>query len=326
VSIAAAVLLVAGLVVSSSAQATVAPGASTAHPFSAPIWYPLRDAGDSDCVHSNPGCAGIHPVWEMDIGTTNDGSNSHPIYAMGAGILHIGSTNTACGPGTGGRGEFVWIDHGGGVISVYGHLSKIIAKSGEYVTPKTEIALMGNSGYTGCKKNPKIRYLYVAVQHGGRGGAYVQITHLYACNRSANARENWPQAVTSASTWNTLARGVHLPATSSNRGCIPSAATTPSTPTGVKAHHAGSGKLTVTWPAPPASAKVTSVTVAVEYRYKNASGHYAYASPRYTSVAASKRSLTYTGLDHGRFYKYQVNYLNSTGASRPNAWVGAYAP
>lgn len=54
-----------------------------------------------------------------------------------------------------GYGNLVAIEHGKGYISLYGHNSEILVKPGMYVTPKTVIALSGN---TGRSTGPHIHY------------------------------------------------------------------------------------------------------------------------------------------------------------------------
>lgn len=54
-----------------------------------------------------------------------------------------------------GYGNLVAIEHGKGYISLYGHNSEILVKPGAYVTPKTVIALSGN---TGRSTGPHIHY------------------------------------------------------------------------------------------------------------------------------------------------------------------------
>ena len=44
------------------------------------------------------------------------------------------------------RGNFVVIDHGGGVLSGYGHLSQFSVVEGQAVEPGDVIGLVGNTG------------------------------------------------------------------------------------------------------------------------------------------------------------------------------------
>ena len=59
-----------------------------------------------------------------------------------------------------GYGNLVAIEHGKGYISLYGHNSELLVKPGMYVTPKTVIALSGNSGRsTGPHVHYEVRQL-----------------------------------------------------------------------------------------------------------------------------------------------------------------------
>lgn len=46
----------------------------------------------------------------------------------------------------GGYGNCVMIDHGDGVMTVYGHLSEVTVSVGEYVDQGERVALSGNTG------------------------------------------------------------------------------------------------------------------------------------------------------------------------------------
>ena len=45
-----------------------------------------------------------------------------------------------------GFGNVVWLDHGGGVLSVYAHLSEIHVRAGERVSPGEALGLSGATG------------------------------------------------------------------------------------------------------------------------------------------------------------------------------------
>jgi murein DD-endopeptidase MepM/ murein hydrolase activator NlpD len=64
-----------------------------------------------------------------------------PFYAAAAGVVII------CGPNAG-YGNNVQIDHGGGIISVYGHSSKLLCHVGQKVQAGDLIALVGSTGYS----------------------------------------------------------------------------------------------------------------------------------------------------------------------------------
>jgi murein DD-endopeptidase MepM/ murein hydrolase activator NlpD len=62
-----------------------------------------------------------------------------PIYATAGGVVTFAGTKTA-------YGRIVEIDHGFGFVTRYGHLRKILVKTGERVTFHQEIARMGTTG------------------------------------------------------------------------------------------------------------------------------------------------------------------------------------
>lgn len=66
-----------------------------------------------------------------------------------------GTTIRAAGPGVvmstgwrGGYGNTVIIDHGGGISTLYGHCSRILARPGQKVSAGTPIAAVGSTGYS----------------------------------------------------------------------------------------------------------------------------------------------------------------------------------
>ena len=83
----------------------------------------------------------------------------HPVYnkkKFHTGIdigASSGSKIVACGTGTvtkaqwyGGYGNCVIIDHGGGIVSLYGHMSSISVKAGQKVSAGQQIGKVGNTG------------------------------------------------------------------------------------------------------------------------------------------------------------------------------------
>ena len=86
-----------------------------------------------------------------------------PIYASAQGTV----ASTASSGWNGGAGKYVKIFHPNGTETLYAHLSKVIAKTGEYVSKGELIGLMGSTGNsTGCHlhfevhgaKNPLLKY------------------------------------------------------------------------------------------------------------------------------------------------------------------------
>jgi murein DD-endopeptidase MepM/ murein hydrolase activator NlpD len=109
----------------------------------------------------------VHPVAKLSF-TSNFGIRSDPFRgsaAMHAGVDIPGPVGTpiyATADGIidhadrlGGYGNMVEIDHGKGIATRYGHLSKILVANGTRVTRGQLIALMGS---TGRSTGPHLHY------------------------------------------------------------------------------------------------------------------------------------------------------------------------
>ncbi len=109
-------------------------------------------------ITSAPG-AYLWPAPSSRIVTSEYGYRIHPI--QGTKKLHTGmdigaksgSNVIASAGGTvimsqyyGGYGNCIIIDHGGGVSTLYAHMSKLIAKNGQYVNAGDVIGLVGSTG------------------------------------------------------------------------------------------------------------------------------------------------------------------------------------
>lgn len=64
-----------------------------------------------------------------------------PIVATASGYISYSGTSPV-------YGYYVIINHGNGYQSLYGHMSKIIAKKGQWVSQGTRIGLVGSTGYS----------------------------------------------------------------------------------------------------------------------------------------------------------------------------------
>jgi len=71
-----------------------------------------------------------------------------PVYASGNGVVKFAGQSN-------GTGKSVVINHGQGITTLYGHLSKIHVKKGERVKKNQKIA---NVGSTGKSTNPHLHY------------------------------------------------------------------------------------------------------------------------------------------------------------------------
>ncbi len=99
------------------------------------------------------------PVPDSQNITSDYGWRTHPITGernfhggidIGAGygtpIIAVASgTVIASGPASG-YGNWIKIDHGNGVVTLYGHMKTLLVKSGQSVTAGTTIALVGSEG------------------------------------------------------------------------------------------------------------------------------------------------------------------------------------
>lgn len=84
----------------------------------------------------------IHPIYKVPLGhsgTDIGAPTGANIYAAQAGVVLLSAVN-------GGYGNCVIIDHGGGMMSVYGHASELKCKKGQSVKRGDVIALVGNTG------------------------------------------------------------------------------------------------------------------------------------------------------------------------------------
>jgi murein DD-endopeptidase MepM/ murein hydrolase activator NlpD len=86
-----------------------------------------------------------------------------PVYAPTAGYVSAATWN-------GGYGLFVAIEHGGGMQTRYGHLSRLAVASGQYVAAGTVIGYVGSTGNsTGPHLHYEVRFNGQAVNPvGGR--------------------------------------------------------------------------------------------------------------------------------------------------------------
>ena len=72
----------------------------------------------------------------------------YPVRSTAAGTVAIAEYN-------GGYGKMVEIDHGNGVTTRYGHLSRISVKTGDTIAKG---ALVGRAGSTGRSTGPHVHY------------------------------------------------------------------------------------------------------------------------------------------------------------------------
>lgn len=134
-------------------------------------WWPVgsRDATQGNIYGGDPVSVNItsyfggryHPVtgeWQdahgaLDIGT----SEGTPVIATKNGTINYTYTgcrvgNQSCG---GGYGNYIKIDHGDGIESLYAHLSEVLVENGETVV---QGQIIGYSGNTGRSTGPHLHF------------------------------------------------------------------------------------------------------------------------------------------------------------------------
>jgi len=98
-----------------------------------------------------------------------------PIRAPAPGVV------VRAGP-RGGYGNAVEIDHGGGVVTLYGHASQLMVSPGEFVQAGQEIARVGS---TGRSTGP---HLHFEVRVGGRPVDPARVLKTYATRAEGSSR------------------------------------------------------------------------------------------------------------------------------------------
>ena len=293
----------AGAEPTESVATTYAP--SSSHPFSDPVWLPLRTPGRISCVRTNclSGGGDYHGYWAIDF----LGQRGDPIYAAGAGALHIGANDRTCSTSSSqSDGVWVWVDHGGGRVTKYTHLDSIVATDGQLVTPATIIGRMGHWGDVApCTTN----YLHFEVREQGVTGPRVDPKSLLACTQSSG-RVSLPGVFDGASSFDALPKLAYTTPTATS-SCIGDLWNqTPARPSVSASRAPSSAKLS--WGTPPAG--TTSVRVATQL-WSPSVGRW--NASTYTTLTGAPTGTTIAGLTNGRTYRMFVTHKNSAGYS---AW------
>ncbi|SHF64420.1 Peptidase family M23 [Jatrophihabitans endophyticus] len=304
--------------------AAASAGTSAGHPYSDPVWYPLQVEAKIDCVRDNPGCPNGHKFWGIDMSPT--GQEHKPsnakVLAMGAGVMHIADAHgDKCTPTTKSSfGTEVWIDHGGGVISRYGHLSRIIGHAGDLVRAGQAIGVVGDTGKaSNCGRN---FYTDFNVKHHHYGGDGAQLKRLKTCGTSGAV--TYPNAVTRYSIFNDVPKRTVLPAPAGGTRCYPT--TAPATPRkagGVTLKRSGSQQLTVRWKAPARSQRVTSVLVELSTYHPTKHRYDVPWNHKFVSLRPGTTAQKFGKLIKNRNYRARVSFHNAAGWSRYGTWVVA---
>jgi hypothetical protein len=282
--------------------------ASSARPFSAPKWYPLRNTAAVSCNHGNAGCGDYHPYWALDL----LGQKGDPVHAAGAGILHVGARDPGCKSASSpdSPGTWVWIDHGAGIVSRYHHLDTIKVAEGALVTPATQIGTMGSTGdFAPCTTN----YLHFEVRTGGVKGTRVDPGALWGCQGSK--RISYPSAFSSAyDSWDDVPKVTRWTPQLDN-SCLPTSTGTSTAPASVAVTR-DNASARLTWTAPVVgTSTVTGYVISQELWAPSLNRWH---DPTYRTVSSSQLASVVTGLDNGRRYRFRVLAKNGVGNS---AWT-----
>jgi hypothetical protein len=303
---------------------TAADPPSAAHPFSDPIYSPLRVPARVNCVRTN--CPGpYHGYWAIDfISSLREpafGRSHDVLYAAGAGVFHIGDVDTRCRT-TATAGTWVWIDHGGGRTTQYSHLNDVLAREGQLVTPATRIGTIGHSGYVCTGLN----YLHMEYRVGGITGTRVPPEIMLACvgNRRVSmpseglgrAYAEWNLVPTNQNPRTGLKPNVFTPQATNQCLATSRGAATPNRP--AVTGGGGTASAMISWGAVPAGVDHTIVTID---RWLPSLGRWSQSADRYRTVAGRVSSTRFTGLRSGKLYRLRATTHNGAGYSAWSEYV-----
>lgn len=290
------------VVVRTDPAALVAPSAS--HPYSDPVWSPLRKPSVISCVRTN--CRGsdgtaYHGYWAIDF----LGDRGDPVYAAGAGVLHVGAAERTCSTTSSqSPGTWVWVDHGGGVVTKYTHLDSVAVADGSRVTPQTMIGRMGHWGDTApCTTD----YLHFELRTGGVTGTRVEPKRLLACTASGTVTM---PAIFGVTSFDQLAKAAASTPAASSACVTDSWNGTPAKP--AVAVRAANSALRLAWGTPPAG--TTAVRAAWQVWSPSLQR---WSKSTYVTFAGTATGGTISGLTNGRSYRLWVAVHNASGWS---AW------
>ncbi|GAB6053338.1 peptidoglycan DD-metalloendopeptidase family protein [Magnetospira thiophila] len=94
----------------------------------------------------------INGKWAMHYGLDFGGQKKSGIYVTAPGVVVFAGAKSR-------YGRMVKVDHGAGLTTIYGHLQKVLVKTGDKVEHRQKIGLMGSSGRsTGVHLHYEIRF------------------------------------------------------------------------------------------------------------------------------------------------------------------------
>ena len=142
-----------------AARAAAAAGLSTLPYIAASGWaspFPGAYSSDEYGMRVNPvsGAYLLHSGIDL---VYSGGTCGATVYAAAEGIVNFAGWN-------GGYGNFIQINHGGGIATAYGHNSRLLVANGDYVQVGQPISLAGTTGNsTGCHLHFEVRQNGTAV-------------------------------------------------------------------------------------------------------------------------------------------------------------------
>jgi hypothetical protein len=340
------------LVLSALVAALVSPGSSRplmmhpaaattpTHPYSNPVWWPVHAATFMGCYHGNAtlnvkpgqetcrtnadGTPDIqHKVWALDIPSQTRRVNDpkEGVYAAGGGIVHVGASGWHCTTtSSNSRGNWLWIDHGNGVSSQYGHLGTFTVKAGQFVRPGQQIATIGNSGYSRCATVNDMRYLWFGVKTGGSAGPYVDFKTLKVC-AGRTAVRTWPTQLPNNRGWrvfNDVPSRQPLPRLTAGSSCIDQTPNTPNKPAGQRLVPSGSQRLMASWNQPTSGPRPSVIVVQLQQWHPTI---HKWLDLRSNRVSGTSRSTAFTGLASRKIFRMRVWFGNAVGWSLPSYWT-----
>jgi murein DD-endopeptidase MepM/ murein hydrolase activator NlpD len=142
-----------------AARAAAAAGLPTLPFIAASGWaspFPGSFSSDEYGMRVNPVDGGYRLHSGIDL-VYNGGTCGAYVYAAAEGLVNFAGWN-------GGYGNFIQIDHGGGIATAYGHNTQLLVGNGDYVQVGQPISLAGTTGNsTGCHLHYEVRVNGTAV-------------------------------------------------------------------------------------------------------------------------------------------------------------------
>ena len=136
-----------------AARAAAAAGLPTLPFIAASGWaspFPGAFSSDEYGMRVNPVDGGYRLHSGIDL-VYGGGTCGAYVYAAAEGLVNFAGWN-------GGYGNFIQIDHGGGIATAYGHNTQLLVGNGDYVSVGQPIAYAGTTGNsTGCHVHFEVR-------------------------------------------------------------------------------------------------------------------------------------------------------------------------